>query len=78
MIVTYLSDELRVLECIGLLKPSKRKWNRRENKILNKGLAQARQPVVCVKDFICEAMRNKNLLQFTYHNLVRIVEPHLD
>jgi hypothetical protein len=29
------------------------------------------------KDLICEAIRRKNLLQFTYGNHTRVVEPHL-
>ena len=30
-----------------------------------------------MKDEICEAIKNKRLLQFHYDGLVRVVEPHL-
>ncbi len=30
-----------------------------------------------LREVICEAINNKNLLRFEYHNYDRIVEPHL-
>jgi predicted DNA-binding transcriptional regulator YafY len=29
-----------------------------------------------MKDTICKAIKNKNLLEFSYKNMTRIVEPH--